>query len=304
MMAKKMGPAEWLLLIALSVLWGGSFLFVEIALDGVRPLTLVFGRVSVAAAVLVVYIHARGERLPADRRVWARLAVMGFLNNLLPFALIAWGQTHIDSGLASIINATTPLFTVLVAHAFTADERMTAGRLAGAALGLAGVVILIGPSALGGAGAGVAGELAVLAAAVSYAFAGVWGRRLGGLPSAVAAAGMLVCSSVMAAPLALAVDGLPQAVPAPAALAALAAIAVLSTALAYILYFRILAAAGATNLLLVTFLIPVTAILFGVVLLGEQLGLSALAGMAVIFGGLACVDGRALAWLRPTRAAG
>jgi drug/metabolite transporter (DMT)-like permease len=212
-------------------------------------------------------------------RSWA------LLNNLVPFTLIAWGQTHIDSGLASIINATTPLFTVLVAHVLTADERMTAGRLAGVALGLAGVVVLIGPSAPGGVGAGVAGELAVLAAAVSYAFAGVYGRRLGGLPPAVAAAGMLICSSVMVAPLALAVDGLPQAVPAPSVLAAILAIAVLSTALAYILYFRILAAAGATNLLLVTFLIPVTAILFGVVLLGERLGLSALAGMALIFAG-------------------
>lgn len=138
---------------------------------------------------------------------------MGFLNNLVPFSLIVWGQTHIDSGLASIINATTPLFTVLVAHMATADEPMTANRLAGVALGLAGVVVLIGPSALDGMGATALGELLVLGAAISYAFAGVYGRRLSGLQPAVAATGMLVCSSVMVAPLALAVDGLPRAIP-------------------------------------------------------------------------------------------
>jgi drug/metabolite transporter (DMT)-like permease len=302
MTAKQMGPAEWLLLIALSVLWGGSFLFVEIALEGARPFTLVFGRVAIAALVLLVYVRARGHRMPAGLKVWGRFAVMGFLNNLVPFSLIVWGQTQIDSSLASIINATTPLFTVLVAHMATADEPMTVSRLAGVALGLAGVVVLIGPSALDGMGATALGELAVLGAAISYAFAGVYGRRLSGLQPAVAAAGMLVCSSVMVAPLALAVDGLPRSVPSISVISAILAIAVLSTALAYILYFRILAAAGATNLLLVTFLIPVTAILFGVVLLGERLGLPAIAGMALIFAGLACVDGRVLARLRPARA--
>ena len=203
---------------------------------------------------------------------------MGLLNNAIPFCLIVWGQTHIASGLAAILNATTPMFTVVVAHVLTDDERMTRNRLAGLLIGLAGVVVIIGPGALQSLGSDVLAQVAVLAAAVSYAFAGVFGRRfrrLGVAPMA-ASTGQVIASTAILLPLALLVDR-PWTLPMPSAetWAAIFGTAALSTALGYILYFRILETAGATNLLLVTFLIPVSAILLGALVLGERLSLPA-----------------------------
>jgi drug/metabolite transporter (DMT)-like permease len=283
-----MGPAEWLLLAALSVLWGGSFFFSEVALAELPPFTVVLGRIGLAAVALVVMVLASGQRLPRSLRLWGAFLVMGALNNLIPFSLIVWGQTAIASGLAAILNATTPLFTVVLAHLLTRDERLTPGRLSGVVLGLLGVALMIGPAALEGLGVAVVAQLACLAAALSYALAGIFGRRFRGTP------------------LALAVDrpwSLPP--PGPSTWGALIALALLSTALAYIVYFRILAAAGATNLMLVTFLIPVSALVLGITILGERLAPGHLAGMALIALGLAAIDGRPLAWLaRPWRRAG
>jgi drug/metabolite transporter (DMT)-like permease len=218
-----------------------------------------------------------------------------------PFCLIVWGQTHIASGLAAILNATTPLFTVIVAHVLTDDERMTGNRLAGLLIGIVGVVVTIGPGALSGLGSDVLAQLAVLAAAVSYAFAGVLGRRfrkLGIVPMA-AATGQVMASTLMLLPLALLVDR-PWTLPMPSAetWAAIFGTAALSTALGYILYFRILETAGATNLLLVKFLIPVSAIMLGALVLGERLSLPHFLGMALIGVGLAAIDGRLLRLIR------
>ena len=294
-----MTAGVWGLLVLLSVLWGGSFLFVELALDGFGPFTLVTGRVGLGALALLLFVYVRGDHMPRDAGLWAGFAVMGALNNLLPFSLIAWGQLHIESGLASILNATTPLFTVLLAHLLTRDEKMTTGKLAGVLFGLAGVVMLIGPNALGGLGVNALAQTAVLAASCSYGFAGIFGRRFKGLSPAVAAAGMLTTSTLMAAPLALVVEQPWTGSPSIGAILAVIGLALLSTAVAYILYFRILALAGATNLLLVTFLIPVSALLFGILLLGEEPGWIAFAGMGLIFVGLAAVDGRPVAaWRR------
>ena len=227
---------------------------------------------------------------------------MGVLNNVVPFSLIVFGQTRIDSGLAAILNATTPLFAVVAAHCATPGERLTPARLAGVALGLLGVVAMVGPAALHGLGGALAAQLACLAAALSYAVAGLYGRRfqaLGVAPTATAA-GMLTASAVLIAPLALLVDRpwtLPW--PGPAAVAALLGLAALSTALAYLLYFRLLASAGATNLLLVTFLIPASAVALGVLVLGETIAARQILGMALIGAGLAAIDGRALRLLAP-----
>lgn len=150
-----MGLVEWGLLFVLSVLWGGSFFFVGVAVDGLPPLTIVVLRVAVAAVALNLIVVLTGLRMPKSRQVWAAFFGMGLLNNLIPFSLIVWGQTHIASGLASILNATTPLFTVIIAHVVTADEKLTAGRTAGAVVGLAGVVLMIGQDALGGLGSDV-----------------------------------------------------------------------------------------------------------------------------------------------------
>ncbi|MGE5202177.1 MAG: DMT family transporter, partial [Acidobacteriota bacterium] len=194
--ARRMGAAEWGYLLALSSAWGGIFLLNRFALASFPPLTAVFLRVGIAAPMLVALVHLQGERLPRSPSLWAAFAAMGFLNNALPFTLFVWAQQTIASGLASIINATTPFFTVLLAHAMTSDERMSGAKIAGVLLGVAGVVAVIGPGALGGLGRDAVAEIVLLLAPVSYACAGLWGRRFRALTPAVAAAGMVVSSTV------------------------------------------------------------------------------------------------------------
>ncbi len=293
-----MGRREWLLLVALSLLWGGSFFFAELALVELPPLTVVLGRVGFAALALNGFILLSGRRMPGSPRLWGAFLVMGALNNLLPFSLIVWAQVHIDSGLAAILNATTPLFTVLLAHLLTADERLTRPRLAGVLLGFAGVALMIGPGALKGLGLAGLGQVAVLAAALAYALAGIFGRRFKALAPSTAACGMLTATTVMMLPLALVLERPWNLSPSAATWGAVLGLALLSTVLAYLIYFRILASAGVTNLLLVTFLIPVSALLLGTAFLGERPDWTAYAGLALIFAGLAAVDGRPLSYLR------
>ncbi len=299
---KVMGPLEWLLLLALSALWGASFFFSKVAVAELPPFTLVLGRVGLAAGALIALVAASGQRLPRSPATWAAFLAMGALNNAIPFSLIFWGQTQIASGLAAILNAATPLFTVVLAALLTEDERMTPSRLGGVLLGLAGVVVMLGPDALDGLGADVLAQLAVLGATLSYALAGIFGRRFHGLRPPVTAAGQLVGATVLILPLALVVDR-PWALPPPRleTWAALVGLALVSTALGYVLYFRILAVAGATNVLLVTLLIPVSALVLGTAILGERLDPRHFAGMALIGLGLATIDGRLLALLRGRR---
>jgi drug/metabolite transporter (DMT)-like permease len=299
-----MGLRVWVWLLSLSVLWGGSFFFAKVAIGELGPLTVVFARVALAALTLNVVLVATKTNPCRRDAPWPAYFVMGLLNNVLPFSLIFWGQTHIASGLASILNATTPLFTLLVAHFLTPDEKIDPAKVVALLAGLAGVAVLIGPGMLVD-GSSVWGEAACLGAAVSYAFAGVYGRRFKILKVAPieAAAGQVTASTVLTLPIMLAVDQ-PWTLPAPPSVtvwAALGGLAVLSTALAYALYFRILAAAGATNLLLVTFLIPVTAILLGAAVLGERLEPRHFAGMALIGIGLTLIDGRIARLLRPAK---
>ena len=290
-----MGGREWAMLLALAVLWGGSFFFNAVAVRELPSFTLVWLRVAIAAATLLGVLRLLGQRMPTEGRVWAAFFGMGLLNNVVPFVLIVWGQHHIASGLASILNATTPLFTVLAAHLLTPDERLTPLKAAGVAVGFAGAVVMVGLDALGGLGTGVTAQLACLAGALSYAFAGIFGRRFRrmGVPPMATAAGQVCASTVLLLPLMLLVDRpWTLAMPHAATWAAVLGVGLLSTALAYVLYFRILAAAGATNLLLVTFLIPVSAILLGALVLGETLLARHFGGMALIGAGLACIDGR------------
>ncbi|WGF90719.1 DMT family transporter [Marinivivus vitaminiproducens] len=293
-----MSLADWLMLLALSGLWGGSFVFTGVAVKELPPLTIVALRVGLAALILAAALRVLRVRLPVDRQIWATFLAAGVLNNVVPFCLIVWGQTHIASGLASILNATTPFWTVLIAHALTDDEKLSGNRLAGVVIGFLGVIVMIGPATLAGLGTDVVAQLACLAAALSYALAGVYGRRFKrlGVAPMTAATGQVVASTLLLAPIAIMVDrpwtlDLPGA----ATIGAVAGLAALSTALAYVLYFRILASAGATNLLLVTLLIPVSAIGLGVLVLGERLGPGHLVGLAVIGVGLAAIDGRLVA---------
>lgn len=289
----RMGATEWVLLVAMSVLWGGSFFFAKVVLAELPPFTLVLGRTALAAGVLLVVLHGSGRRFSGDWLAWRAYFAMGALNNVIPFSLLYWGQTQIASGLAAIFIAMTPLFTALLAHALTRDERLTIGKLAGVLLGLAGAVTMVGPVLIAGLGVHALAELAVLAAAVSYACAGIYGRRFKAEPPMLTAAGQLSASALMILPVALLADRPWQLAPPGAVVwGALIGLALLSTALGYILYFRILASAGATNVLLVTFLSPPSALLLGVLVLGERLDWGEIAGMGLIFAGLALASGQ------------
>jgi drug/metabolite transporter (DMT)-like permease len=298
---------NWLRLVALSVLWGATFLFAAVAIKGwpagagggLPPLTVVLCRVSLAALTLFVALRLMGVPLPKGGKVWAAFFGMGVLNNVVPFSLIFWGQSQmpasVAAGLASILNATTPLFTVVVAHALTADEKATPLKLSAVLIGMAGVVAMIGADALGQIGASALGQLACLGAAVTYAFSSIYGRRFKtlGVTPPQTAFGQLTASTLMMLPIAGLVDQ-PWTLAAPGAIPLLAiiAMALLSTALAYILFFQILATAGATNLMLVTFLIPISGILLGALVLGEALKPQHFLGMACIGLSLALIDGR------------
>ena len=294
-----MGQLEWGLLITLSLLWGGTFFFAEVALQELMPLTLVFARVALAALALLLAVYASGRRMPASLALWGAFFVMGALNNLIPFTLIFWGQTRITGGLAAILNATTPLFAVVLAHLLTRDEKMTRNRFGGVVLGAAGVVLMIGPEVLRELGLQLLAQVGVLGAALSYAVAGIFGRRFQGFPPLVSAAGQLSATTLMMLPAVLLLEA-PWPVPMLSfqTWGAILGLALLSTALAYVMYFRILATAGATNLLLVTFLIPVSAIVLGASVLEERLELQHLGGMVLIGLGLAAIDGRPLRALR------
>lgn len=289
-----MNARVWAMLIVLSMLWGGSFFFVGVVVTDLPPLTIVALRVGIAAITLWIIALMIGLRPPKELRVWGAFLGMGLLNNVVPFALIVWGQTQIASGLASILNAATPIFAVVVAGILLPDERVTPLKLVGVGIGFVGVVVMIGLPALSGGGSFIA-QLAIIAAALSYAFAGVYGRRFKAMEinPIITAAGQVTASTIVLTPVALMVDG-PLDVVAMSGdtWAAIAGLAVLSTAVAYVLYFKILELAGATNVLLVTLLVPVSAILLGSMFLNESLEVIHFVGMLLIAIGLSAIDGR------------
>ena len=293
-----MGPAEWGILLALSMLWGGSFFFLEIMLRAWPPFTVVLARVGLGALVLWVFMRATGQSMPRGWPVWRAFAIIGFLGNALPFVLFAWGQQSIDSGLASILNATTPLWGVVVAHLFTRDERATPAKIVGVLFGVAGVIAMSGSDALKEIGSGLGGntiaQAACLIGTLCYALAGVYARRFSamGINPLSASIGQLGGAAVMLVPFSLAEA--PWALPAPdaAVIWATAGMIILATAIPYVLYFRLIERAGANNAFLCTFLIPVVAILLGVFGLGEHMELRYLTGMMLIALGLAAIDGR------------
>jgi len=289
-----MSLSQWGLLVFLSLLWGGSFLFVGMAVHDLPPLTLVLARVGLAALALLPVVYAIKLRLPTELRAWQPFLVMSLLNNIIPFLLIVRGQREIASGLASVLNATTPLFAVIIAHVFTTDEKLTAPKLAGVLTGIAGVSILVGPEAMFGQPANLFGMVLILGAACSYGFSALWGRRFKETPPLVTATSQLICSTAILLPLALVIDRpwALLALPKTSAILAVIGLAFLSTALAYIVFFRIMAISGPTNTMLVTLLIPVSAIAFGTVFLGEVLLPRHIAGALVIGTALVILDGR------------
>lgn len=289
---------DWSLLAVLSILWGGSFFFNGAALRELPPLTLVFLRVTLGAAMLLPLLRMQGIGFPTSVAGWKPFVVIGLLNNVVPFSLIVIGQTFIPSGLASILNATTPLFTVLVMAA-AGEEPLHVRRVAGVALGLIGVIILRGWGIESRTGQGL-GILFCLGGALSYGFAALAARRLlKDSPPLGTATFQLMASTVMMAIIAgLAEQPWRIAAPGAATWSAVLGLAALSTALAYIVFFQIVRRSGASNVMLVTLLIPVTAILLGWLVLGEPISAREIAGAVVIGSALLVIDGRALDLLR------
>ncbi|MDC7741557.1 DMT family transporter [Rhizobium binxianense] len=292
-MDSRMNAWTWGLLVLLGLIWGGSFFFARIAVQHVPPLTLVFFRLLLAALALHIYIAGRFDFYSILWRRWREFLILGLINNALPHALIFFGQTRIGAGLAAILNATTPIWTVLIANYFTSDEKLSAAKIGGCLVGLAGTIVLIGPGISAGGEAPLWALLLPVLAAISYGFAATYGKRFRNVPAPVTAAGQLTASSLIALPLSLLSDR-PWTLAAPSlgVLLAILALALLSTAFGYILYFRIMAAAGATNASLVTLLVPPSAILLGALFLGERLALGEFIGMALIGFGLVILDGR------------
>jgi len=291
----RMSSFDWVMLLSLSLIWGGSFFLNAVILTELPTLTLVAARVSLAAIALWGFVAITGRLRGLTPAVWAAFAVMGFLNNAIPFTFIVHAQTSISSGLASILNATTPLFTILVAGVFLSDERFSVMRLAGVAIGLFGVVVMIGTDALDGIGSSVWAQMFSLGAAVSYGFASVFGRRFRrlGIDPIQVAMGQVTMSSLMLWPVAIVLDRpFDLAMPSVTVWGALGVLSVICTACAYILYFKVLERAGATNISMVTFLVPVSAILLGILFLGETLHISHVIGMLLIGLGLIVIDGR------------
>jgi drug/metabolite transporter (DMT)-like permease len=299
-----MDKGDWLILLTLAVIWGGAFLFIGVAVRHVHPLTYVWLRLTIAAAAMWLFLKVRGESLGLPRSVWGSILLLALLNNALPFTLFGWGQTHIASGLASILNATTPIWGVVVAHFLTHDERMSPRKIAGVLLGFGGVATMIGPTLLANIGTDAVAQLACVTASLSYALAAVWARRFKrmGLKPMAVTTGQLTAGAFMMLPLAMVVDQ-PWGQPLPplTAWGAIVALALMCTALGYVLYFRLIDSAGATNALLVTLLVPPVAILLGATFLGETLAPQDFLGLGLIALGLAAIDGRLLSLLKVRR---
>jgi drug/metabolite transporter (DMT)-like permease len=300
MIRTTMNRADWGILAILAFIWGGAFVFIGVAVRHVDPFTYVWLRLSIAAAAMWAFLAWKRQPLGLPRQVWGAILLLAVLNNALPFSLFGWGQTHIASGLASILNATTPIWGVVVAHVFTDDERLSPRKLAGVLLGFGGVSVMIGPSLFASIGGNGLAQLACVSASLSYALAAVWARRFKplGLSPLSVTTGQLTAGAAMMLPVAMIVDrpwtsGFPPF----EAWGAIAALALLCTAFGYVLYFRLIDSAGATNALLVTLLVPPIAIFLGAVLLGETLEPQDFAGLGLIALGLAAIDGRLVNWL-------
>jgi drug/metabolite transporter (DMT)-like permease len=294
----KMSSADWGIIMLLSLLWGGAFFLIELGLRGFPPNTLVFLRMALAVPPMLLALWFLKEKLPTDGKSWMQLLVLGAINAALPFILFFWGQTRIDSGLASVLNATTPLWGVVTAHFLTRDEKATPARIIGVLLGMAGIIVMVGGDALKGMSGSVWAQLACLAATLSYAFAAIYGRTLSQstMSPMVVATGQVITAALLMLPVALIIDQ-PWTLATPGwdAWAGAIGLAIPSTAVAYFFYFKLIDRAGASNAMLVAFIMPVVAIILGVAALGESVEPKEMAGAILIGLGLLAIDGRLFA---------
>lgn len=294
----KLDGTGWLLIGILSILWGGAFFLIEVGLRSYPPITLVFMRLVLAVPPMWIAMRLMGERLPNEPRIWGLLAIVGALNCALPFILFFWGQQYLDSGYASILNATTPLWGVITAHFLTSDEKATPARIIGVLIGMAGIVVMVGPEAMKGLSNNLLAQLACIVSTIFYSFAAIYGRRLSQTeltPMAVAT-GQTMMAALMMVPIVAVMDQ-PWTMAPPRLDSTLAGVtlAIFSTALAYTLYFRLIDRSGASNAQLVAFLMPILAVILGIAFLGESLSGGQIAGAGLIAVGLAILDGRLVA---------
>ncbi|WP_458790564.1 DMT family transporter [Yoonia sp. MH D7] len=293
---KNLTPTAWLLLAILSLIWGGSFLSIHVALNEIGPLTAVAHRTGWAMVILWGYILIKRYPVPCDPRIWLAFLVMGLLNNVIPFSLMAWAQLHIETGLTAILNASTSIFGVLFAALFFADEKLSWRKTIGVTTGFIGVATAIGLSYLAHFDLRSIAQLAVIGGTMSYALAGVWGRKtLGSLSPQVAAAGMLTGSSLITIPTAWIIEGPITLALQPATWLAIGYYAIFATALAYLLFYRVLNIAGSGNTMIVTLLVAPVAIILGAVSLSEALPVNAYIGFAILAFGLLILSG----WIGP-----
>ena len=294
MSAYTMNAKEWALLVLLAVIWGANFFFIEVALVGLSPLMIVFLRMAMAAVLMLIYLHATGHRLPREWKLWKAFVVLGLLNSLVPFLLITWGQTHIESGLAAILNATTPIFSVILTHFLTDDEKMTGNRVVGVILGMMGVCLLIGPEALSGFSFEALGQFAILGATTCYAYGAIRTRLLKDKPVLIVMTCTLCAASLMLLPFILIFELPLQLEQTGSVIVAVLYLAIIGTAAGHLIFYYVISRVGANNTLLVAFLVPITALLLGTFILGEKLSGLALIGMFIIFISLIVIDGRFL----------
>lgn len=299
-----MRSRDWIQFALLSIAWGASFLFIKIALADLSPLMVGWLRLVIASLTLWIIALLARLRPRFSRRAWLTLAAMGFFNNSLAFVLIPWGEQYIDSGLAAILNSTVPLFTIVLAHFFLFDERLSARRLGGLVLGFAGVVLLMAPPIIASGGdwltaKSVQGSLAVILASACYAIATVIGRRfLRGEPPVLTAATQLSFGMLWLLPLVLLTNSLGSlATMSLPTWGSMLWLGVVGSGFAYLLYFSLLRNVGATQVVVVTYVLPLIGVTLGVLILGEQLTWTMLAGLALILGGLMVVNG--VPWRRP-----
>lgn len=293
--APKLDGNGWLLIGILAVLWGGAFFLIEVGLRSYPPITLVFMRLALAVPPMWIAMRFMGERLPKSPRVWGLLTIVGALNCALPFMLFFWGQQYLDSGYASILNATTPLWGVITAHFLTSDEKATPARIIGVLTGMAGIIVMIGPEAIKGLSNNLLAQIACIVSTLFYSFAAIYGRRLSqtALTPMAVATGQTMAAAVLMVPVVLFIDQ-PWTMAMPRLDSTLAGVtlALFSTALAYTLYFRVIDRAGASNAQLVAFLMPILAVILGILFLGERLSSGQIVGAGLIAVGLVILDGR------------
>ncbi len=277
---------DYVLLVLLAAIWGGSFMFIKVAVETIPPITITAGRITIAAALLYVAARMAGQPLPRDRRSWVLALGIAILGNALPFTLISWGEKAIDSGLASILMAIVPICTLIVVHFGTDDEKLSVRKLLGIAVGFSGVVVLIGADALGGIGGAALHQVAVASGAICYGMTALINKKLSNRPRRSTAASIMITSTIIMIPLSLIIDQPWTIDAAQKAIWSVIALGVLSTALAQIILLKIVRARGASFLALNNYMVPLFGLLWGVLFLAEQPKSTAIIGLALILCGI------------------